>query len=215
MDDGSSDDTAKIHHSLKLAFPDQVYATTIEHGGKSAAVRHGVLQAFKGNAGYIGYWDADLSTPLYSIESFRKLLARDPSLLFIFGSRVSLLGRNIERSMWRHYPGRVYATVVSIMLNLGIYDTQCGAKLFQANSRVRGLFDKPFVSRWSFDVEIIARMKLQGQADPSIAILEYPLEEWHDVSGSKISLLDMPGILIELVRIYWTYLRPGTDAGKR
>ena len=47
---------------------------------------------------YVGYWDADLATPLDVIPKFSGLLDTHPQLQMIMGARVQLLGRRIERS---------------------------------------------------------------------------------------------------------------------
>ena len=93
------------------------------------------------------------------------------------------------------------------MLNLGVYDTQCGAKLFRCSDEVQALFETPFLTNWSFDVEILARLKHNNQMNPENSIVEHPLSNWREPGGSKVTLLDIPRALTELTRIYWHYLR--------
>ena len=46
--------------------------------------------------------------------------------------------------------------VASNILNILVYDTQCGAKLFRTE-HAGLIFSEHFISRWFFDVELFAR----------------------------------------------------------
>ncbi len=138
----------------------------------------------------MGYWDADLATPLAAIRTFCSILDFRPDIDMVFGARVCLHGRAVTRKPIRHYLGRAFATAASLALGVHFYDTQCGAKLFRATPEVKAFFEKPFRSRWIFDVEIVARAiaARRGTGRPAIeqAIYEFPLHEWNDVAGSKL-----------------------------
>lgn len=210
VDDGSTDGTATMLEALARRFPDQCRVIHLERNqGKAEAVRRGLLQAFSDPAKYAGYWDADFSTPLPVINDFTRILDIRPDLYMVIGSRVLLLGRSIERSPFRHYLGRVFATVASLLLKLKVYDTQCGAKLFRVCPEVRQLFATGFQTRWVFDVEIIARWKMihaqSGLPPAADAIYEYSLKEWRHAKGSKLGLLDGFSVLKDLITIYRQY----------
>ena len=70
----------------------------------------GVLDALGRSPHAIGFWDADLATPLSELPAFVDLLAARPEIELVIGSRVKLMGRSIERRAWRHYSGRLFAT---------------------------------------------------------------------------------------------------------
>ena len=188
VNDGSSDNTPRVLEELAAQSPDRINVVSLEKNhGKAEAVRQGILAALERPPQFIGYWDADLATPLEEIERFRSILVDRPQLLLAMGSRVRLLGRHIERSAARHYLGRVFATCASLALAMPVYDTQCGAKLFRVTPEVRTIFEAPFRSRWIFDVELLARLRQAcGGAKLDERICEVPLESWRDVRGSKL-----------------------------
>src|SRR4030095_5828098 len=100
--------------------------------------------------------------------------------------------------------------VVSSMLGLPVYDTQCGAKLFRVSPSTHTLFETPFMSRWIFDVEILARLiqcRRENQLPPiEKVVYEFPLLEWKDIPGSKLTYGDFFRAAFELARIYNRYL---------
>lgn len=210
VDDGSRDQTLKVLEELRVSREDRVHVLQLKvNQGKAEAVRRGINFALERTRDYTGYWDADLATPLDAIPRFLTVLDQRPNLDMVFGSRVKLLGRNVQRRPARHYLGRVFATVVSMMLRLPIYDSQCGAKVLRVRPQTRELFNKPFLSRWVFDVELLARYinQLGSAQTAATRIYEYPLEEWRDVAASKVKGADFLKAFRDVARIYWNYMR--------
>ena len=218
VNDGSTDETGDILASLKETAPRQIATVNLQRNkGKGEAVRQGILHAIPGDFDYIGYWDADLATPLDHIKTFIGLLNESPCRDIVMGARVQMLGRSICRRAARHYIGRVFATTVSIMLGLPVYDTQCGSKLFRNSPVLKELFAKPFFTRWIFDVEILARYLVKNNSRlkqiMTEKIIEYPLQSWTDVPGSKIKFTDFAGSILELTRIWFYYRKDKGKAG--
>ena len=205
VNDGSKDETSVVLHELQRRAGSRAVVLDLEANcGKANAVRAGVVRAYELHPTYIGYWDADLATPLGCIEMFaRELEARNVSL--ILGSRVRLMGRNIMRSPVRHYIGRGFATLAAYSLGFPVYDTQCGAKLFRASPVFQHAFGKEFEMNWTFDVELLHRLNGEEARSAGFDILrecvEYPLPEWVDAPGSKLTLGQYPGVLRELFRL--------------
>lgn len=212
VDDGSRDGTIAVLEELCRGFEERVRIVRCgQNRGKAEAVRRGVLEALDHyEQDMVGYWDADLATPLDAVDDFLHVLDQYPKVEMVFGARVKLLGRHVERRAVRHYLGRIFATTVSTALGLAIYDTQCGAKLFRANPELRRVFAEPFLSKWVFDVEIIARfLRMYGGDRKRMerAIFEFPLNTWEDVRGSKVRAKDFLTAFWDVLRIYRRYLR--------
>lgn len=212
VDDGSGDDTVTVLETLCREFPSQssVLRRPVNQG-KAEAVRLGMAHALDNfHPGVVGFWDADLATPLDLLGNLLAVLETQPGIEMVFGARVQLLGRRVERRAVRHYLGRIFATAVSTMLHLAIYDTQCGAKLFRVTPDTRRIFAEPFLSRWVFDVEILARYLVLYGHDIKLlerSIYEYPLEVWTDVAGSRVHVGDFLTAFWDVFRIHRKYLR--------
>jgi glycosyltransferase involved in cell wall biosynthesis len=203
VDDGSRDATLDLLHRMEASDPVGIEVLSFARNrGKAEAVRAGLLHALAGGADVVAYLDADLATPIQEMERLleeREQLDAD----VVLAARVGLLGWNIRRRPLRHYLGRVFATSVSLLLRLRVYDTQCGAKVFRRTAALQSALAEPFRSRWIFDVELLARLltpTAQGEPE-ALEVIEIPLREWSDVQGSKLRATAMVGILGDLVVI--------------
>jgi len=210
VDDGSRDDTRDVLAAICAQLgPRALRLDLPQNRGKAEAVRQGLLTALHMGAQIVGFLDADLATPA---EEMLRLVAtlRASRAQAAFGARVALLGTQIDRHAFRHYLGRVFATAASLILDLRVYDTQCGAKAFCASSLLAAALDEPFHARWAFDVELIGRLLAGAPGIPGLQaadLLEMPLRTWTDVPDSKLRFVQFPRLGIELVRIHFALAR--------
>lgn len=212
VDDGSTDGTLDLLRSVAARGAGRASVLPLAvNRGKAEAVRQGILAGLERRPEFIGYWDADLATPLAAIPDFLRVFACRPGVELVMGARVQLLGRSILRHPFRHYVGRVFATFASLTLAVPVYDTQCGAKLFRVTPSTRDYFAAPFLSRWVFDVELLARMRLGAGASAGTRVYELALRQWHDVAGSKVKPLDFCRACRDLVRIRRRYRRSSQE----
>ena len=217
--DGSRDNTLEVLQQLCTRHP-HLHLLDIQHnGGKAEAVRKGMLYGAETpimdggvKPDYIAFWDADLATPLFEIPRMAEWMAgqaldaNSPHTYdIVMGTRLLRLGAKVKRKKMRHYLGRCFATCVSIILNLPVYDSQCGAKMFTAEV-VRNIFQESFSTRWLFDVELLARYQQRyGHKSACEQIYEFPLFQWIDIDGSKLKSRDFFKAPIELLRIKRRY----------
>lgn len=182
--DGSTDETLEVLRPLAARDARFRIFHSPQNLGKGEVIRQAFLSLAEARLDaykWVGFWDADLATPLYEVSHFlkyRELFKSDARA--IFGSRVSRYGARIQRSPLRHYLSRVFVTFVDLILGIKAYDSQCGAKLFH-RSVVNGVFQEVFISRWIFDLEIIFRLEKSS-------IVEVPLQAWRDVPDFKMKI---------------------------
>ena len=206
IDDGSTDNTNLIIKQIILKFNSLASLLINEtNKGKAESVRLGVIESYKMNPDYIGFLDADLAAPIGEIDNLLKIIKKDKTKEVVFASRIQLIGSEIKRNYFRHFFGRVFATVVSNILNLPVYDTQCGAKIF-SRKICDDIFYEQFISPWLFDVELFARLlNVYGMERTIQMSYEYPVSKWVDIDGSKVKpiyFLKAPFELLKIVRHY-------------
>lgn len=187
VDDGSSDQTLTVLKTMQHRMPTRIDVLALpQNRGKAEAVRKGLMFATQTQACTVGYWDADLATPLSAIADFAEIVNRYDDVEVVFGSRMQLLGHRINRTLARRAVSRICSTLARMAVRLPVRDTQCGAKLFRNTPALVKSIDHEFTAGWLFDVELFTR--LSGRVDDrSAAFFEFPLSEWTEVAGSKVS----------------------------
>jgi glycosyltransferase involved in cell wall biosynthesis len=234
VNDGSSDETLGVLTSFRETQLDAIRSrihilSYNSNKGKSTAVTRGLHACYSTlingtpslleaeeitcvgfdsiRADYLGFWDADLATPLTEVDWFYRFANIESTVenpLLIIGSRVARLGANIKRTLFRHYSGRVFATLISQGLGWKVHDTQCGAKLFKPEL-VPICFQEKFKTSWLFDVEILLRLQQHFGPDAENLVIEVPLRTWTDVEGSKIGWLDFLKVPYQIWQVFRAY----------
>ncbi len=165
---------------------------SLEHRGKGWAVQQGMLAA---RGEYRFLCDADLSMPADQISRFLSPAAGAGDILA--GSRELPDSRRIGEPAHRHLMGRVFNRIIQLLAVPGIRDTQCGFKLFKAETTV-DLFRRQRLAGFAFDVEILYLARQAGLEVREIAI------DWHYREGSKIRpVRDALQMLRDVLKIRW------------
>lgn len=162
--------------------------------GKGGAVYAG-WQVHKDEE-WLGFVDADGACSANETVRLAKLLPpADTGIDAIFASRIQMLGHRIQRHLHRHIIGRIYATLVSILLDIPVHDSQCGLKFVRrsAYSRISPHLE---VKDFGFDIELMAAL-----CDSGTKIEEVPID-WHEVRGGKLRLFrDALSMLNDALRV--------------
>ncbi len=176
VDDGSSDGTRKImdaaadrNRSIRLeALP--------HNRGKGRALAEGVAVA---RGAEILVTDADLSTPIEELDKLQAELRG--------GAGVAIASRAMKKSrvevsqpIYRVLMGKAFNLLVQAVLLPGIWDTQCGFKLFRADV-AHDAFARLTTDGFGYDPEVLYRAKRRG-----VRIAEVPVI-WRNSAPTKVS----------------------------
>jgi dolichyl-phosphate beta-glucosyltransferase len=206
VDDGSTDGTPALLDGLARQLPRLHIVQLDKNRGKAEAVRHGLRRALVlvnqtgEKDAIVAFSDADFATPPEELIRLLRIFQLHPERQCLMGARVRLLGLEVRRSFFRHFMGRIFATLASMTLRMTVYDTQCGAKFFRASPVLGEVLALPFRSRWAFDVELLGRLsRYLNEKD----FLEVSLHAWDEIEGSKVTLRSTLRMGLDLVRIYF------------
>ena len=140
--------------------------------GKGAAVRRGILA---GRAPLVGFFDADLATPLVTLPAAIAALRG--------GAAAAIASRHVPgasfvetQPLTRRLGGHVFRTLSGALV-AGVADTQCGFKFFQRPAVTAALV-RTRTTGFAFDVELLHRIQRDGGE-----VVELPVA-WTDRAGS-------------------------------
>jgi glycosyltransferase involved in cell wall biosynthesis len=153
-----------------------------ENMGKGGTVYAGWLDHCRSD--YVGFVDADGACPASEVArliSILQGLETNHTSTALFASRVKMLGRRVDRLFTRHLLGRVYATLVSELLDVPVYDSQCGLKIVPRRA-YEAVAAKLQIKGFAFDVELMVAL-----LDTGCQIEEVPID-WSEVPGGKVKL---------------------------
>jgi len=206
VNDGSTDRTLEVLRELEKGSESNISVFDCEqNGGKAEAVRQGMLHLAKDTQlDYIGFLDADLSTDFSDFDDLVATLDNS-DFKIVSGSRMSRMGADITKESARKIISMTINLIIRTILRMPFNDTQCGAKVMD-RSIIPMLFEKSFITKWLFDVEIFIRMrKHYGRDTAKKLICEQPLKRWIHADGSKLSMKDSVKIVGQLAKIAVVY----------
>ena len=201
VNDASTDTTLEVLSQLALKYPNQVsILENSKNKGKAESIRNGVLHTLEKHAvKFLAYLDADLATSLQECYSYQDYLIDGKE--FVFASRILKIGSVVERKFSRFFFGRIIATIISNILDIKVYDTQCGCKVF-TKRLAELIFQKPFISKWLFDVELFSRILNRFGKEKALDLMnEIPVKRWVDIGDSKVKMSYFFQLWIDLFKI--------------
>lgn len=184
-----SDRTAAIVENLIAIFPGirlLEYGTRLGKGG-------GIMEGFRHSRGdVLAFVDADESVSPFDLD--RVIRALDTANCAIGSRRVSGSIITQRQPFKREAISWAFNLLVNLMFNLGIRDTQCGAKAFKKKV-VDLVLPKIRSNGFEFDVELLWRIKRHG-----FSVVEVPIE-WKHSEHSRFSLKYAPRMFANLIRV--------------
>lgn len=178
VDDGSMDKTIDIVETFAKHHPGIRLISYSPNQGKGYAIRTGVLQA---HGDLILIDDADGSSPIGEVKLLQDAILN--------GSDIAIGSRNkpdsdrvVVAEAHRKYIGNTFNMIVQTLLLPGIYDTQCGFKLFKKKA-AHDVFRVSLQGGFAFDVEILYIARIQNYKITEVGI------NWNNVAGSKVNVL--------------------------
>lgn len=189
VENGSRDHTYEITQKFAKQY-ENLRVIRNQERGKGLAIQRGVKEAV---GTYLFLCDADLSMPIEEINKFipPQLEPVDVAI----ASREAPGAVRYNEPAYRHITGRVFNTLIRLLVLPGLQDTQCGFKCIRAEV-ARDIFPYQTLTGWAFDVELLYIARRRGYQ-----LVEVPID-WYFNADSKISIVrDSLRMFLDLLKI--------------
>jgi dolichyl-phosphate beta-glucosyltransferase len=176
VDDGSADGTRRVMDAAAKEHASVRVEALPHNRGKGRALAVGV-EAARGDEILLS--DADLSTPIEELEKLQAALDRGAGVAI--ASRALKASRvEVSQPVYRVLMGKGFNLIVQAVLLPGIWDTQCGFKLFRAEV-AHAVFSRLSTDGFGYDPEVLYRARQRG-----VKIAEVPVV-WRNSAETKVS----------------------------
>ena len=196
VDDGSVDDSYQLifyfikKRKKKMKEIKYKIIKFNKNKGKGAALISGIKNASKD---WMLTIDADISVSLLEINNWIKCNYFEINKEIYFGSR-NLKKSTIKFEYHRKLIGLFFILICKLFLNIKLYDTQCGFKLYKKKTG-KIIFNKLTEKKFAHDIEIVLLATKK-----KIEIIELPVK-WVHKNDSKINLIR------DSFSIFWSIIK--------
>lgn len=198
VSDGSKDRTAQVVNNITKLINNLRLIDNQDNHGKGWVVRQGMLEA-KGK--YRLFMDADNATTVDHFDKVKPLL--DKGYEIVIGSREKKDAKGARQAVPQTFLKRQLGNMGNLLIQLiavpGIWDTQCGFKVFRADV-AENIFKRCKMDRWALDIEALA---LARKFDYKIGIIPV---YWINNPESRVGLKGYFITLRELFKIKWNFI---------
>jgi glycosyltransferase involved in cell wall biosynthesis len=193
IDNGSTDSTPEIGHSLANRYPEIEYLQLAERG-VGLAFREGIM---KNDADIVGYMDCDLSTDINHLIDVVRIFKEDSEVGLVNGSRFSQGSYVSGRKWYRNVTSYGLTFLLKLIFQMKANDSICGFKFFKKNV-IEDLINRSSSEKgWFYIIELL----LRAEKD-KIKIVELPVV-WRDDPNTKVKLVKVvSNYLSQIYRLF-------------
>ena len=198
VSDGSKDKTVKIVKNFENLIKNLRLIDSQPNHGKGYVVRLGMLEA-KGE--YRLFMDAYNSTSIEHLEKMRPYLKEGYDVVIGSRDRKDAAGAKqaVSQSFLKRQAGNLGNLLIQLVAVPGIWDTQCGFKVFTAKA-AQDIFSRCLIDRWGFDIEVLALARRLGYKTAAVPVY------WINNPNSRVNWKGYLKTFGELFKVRWNLM---------